>query len=171
MIRYALRCRKDHEFEAWFRSIADYDKQVAKRVLACPICGDAKIEKALMAPSIGRAGKDKGGARSSEPAPAAAETPVASDAPAPTAAPEEKIQLAADPRQQALIQAMRELRKKITDGADYVGDKFAEEARKIHYQESEPRGIYGETSSEEAEALDEEGIPFARVPWVPRENS
>jgi hypothetical protein len=153
MIRYSLRCRKDHEFEAWFRSSADYDKQAADNGIPCPICGDHRIVKAPMAPSIGRAGKDKGA-----PAPAPAASP---------AGPEEKVQLAADPRQQALIQAMRELRKKIVEGADYVGDKFAEEARKIHYQETEPRGIYGEATREEAEKLAEEGVEFAPLPPVP----
>jgi hypothetical protein len=151
MIRYSLRCQKDHEFEAWFRSSADYDKQAADNGLPCPICGDHKIVKAPMAPSIGRAGKGTG-------APAPGASP---------AVPEEKLQLAADPRQQALIQAMRELRKKIVEGSDYVGDKFAEEARKIHYQETEPRGIYGEATREEAEKLAEEGVEFAPLPPVP----
>jgi hypothetical protein len=166
MIRYSLRCRKDHEFEAWFRSISDYETQVKKRNVSCPICGDAKVEKALMAPSIGRAGKDKG-ASPPAPTPTATEAPASIDTPAPAEAPQEKVQLAADPRQQALIQAMRELRKKITDGADYVGDKFAEEARKIHYKETEPRGIYGEATREEAEKLAEEGVEFAPLPPVP----
>jgi hypothetical protein len=150
MIRYALRCRKDHEFEAWFRSSADYDKQVAEKGVPCPLCGDDRIVKAPMAPSIGRAGKDKGAPAASAPAG------------------EEKVQLAAvDPRQQALYQAMRELRKKVVENSDYVGDKFAEEARKIHYQESEPRGIYGEATREEAEKLAEEGVEFAPLPPVP----
>ncbi len=157
MIRYALRCGKGHEFEAWFRSIADYDRQAADHVVACPACGDHQVEKALMAPSIGRAGKDK--SRPSVPEPQAA---------APAAAPPaDKVQLAADPRQQALIQAMREIRKKIVENADYVGDRFAEEARKIHYREAEPRGIYGEATREEAEKLAEEGVEFAPLPPVP----
>jgi hypothetical protein len=156
MIRYSLRCQKDHEFEAWFRSSADYDKQAVDNGVPCPICGDHKIQKAPMAPSIGRAGKDKG----ASPLPATPNTAAPS-------APEEKVQLAADPRQQALIQAMRELRKKIVEGSDYVGDKFAEEARKIHYQETEPRGIYGEATPEEAEKLAEEGVEFAPLPPVP----
>ena len=159
MIRYSLRCTKDHAFEAWFRSSADYDKQAAGNGVPCPICGDHRIVKAPMAPSIGRAGKDKGA--SPPPAVQGAATPSA-----PVQA-EEKVQLAADPRQQALIQAMRELRKKIVEGSDYVGDKFAEEARKIHYQETEPRGIYGEATREEAEKLAEEGVEFAPLPPVP----
>jgi hypothetical protein len=113
-----------------------------------------------MAPSIGRAGMDKGKAAH----------PPPSEAPAPAAAPD-KTQLIADPRQRALIEAMRELRKKITENADYVGDKFAEEARKIHYQETEPRGIYGEATREEAEELAEEGVAFAPLPPVPDERN
>jgi hypothetical protein len=160
VIRYALRCRKDHEFEAWFRSSGDYDEQAGKKRVPCPVCGDTKVEKALMAPAIGRAGKDKG-----RPKPAPAPAAEASE---PSA---EAVQLAADPRRQALIQTMRELRKKITESADYVGDKFAEEARKIHYEEAEPRGIYGEATREDAEALAEEGIEFAPLPPVPEDRN
>ncbi len=157
MIRYALRCEKDHAFEAWFRSGADYDRLADAGGVACAVCGSVRVEKAPMAPSIGRAGKD----RAALPPP---------EAPAPAAAPD-KAQLVADPRQRALIEAMRELRQKITENADYVGDKFAEEARKIHYQETEPRGIYGEATREEAEELAEEGVAFAPLPPVPDERN
>jgi len=161
MIRYALRCDKDHAFEGWFRSGADYDKLAAAKGVSCTVCGSVKVEKAIMAPSIGRAGKDKG-ARSMPP-PASAETsPDAPAGPAP-----DPVQLAADPRRRAMIEGMRGLRKKITENADYVGDRFAEEARKIHYQEAEPRGIYGEATREEAEQLAEEGVEFAPLPPVP----
>lgn len=164
MIRFRLRCDKDHEFEAWFRSGEDYDKLAAAKGVACAVCGSVTVEKALMAPAIGRAGKDKG-ARIPEPALPA----PAADAPAEAVG--ERMQLAADPRQKAMIAALRELRAKITANADYVGDKFAEEARKIHYQEVEPRGIYGEASREEAEQLAEEGIEFAPLPPVPDERN
>ncbi len=157
MIRYALRCEKDHAFEAWFRSGADYDRLADAGGVACAVCGSVRVEKAPMAPSIGRAGKDRA-------------APPPPEAPAPAAAPD-KTQLVADPRQRALIEAMRELRKKITENADYVGDKFAEEARKIHYQETEPRGIYGEATREEAEELAEEGVAFAPLPPVPDERN
>ena len=161
MIRYALRCEKDHEFEGWFRSGADYDKLANAKGVSCTVCGSSKVEKAIMAPSIGRAGKDKG-ARAA-PAPPA----PAPDGAAASAVPSDKVQFAADPRQRAMIEAMRELRRKITENADYVGDRFAEEARKIHYQEAEPRGIYGEATREEAEQLAEEGVEFAPMPPVP----
>ena len=160
MIRYALRCGKDHAFEAWFRSGADYDRLAAAGGVACTVCGSVKVEKAIMAPSIGRAGKDKGAP--TVPPPARSPGEVAAPTPTP-----EQMQLAADPRRRAMIEAMRELRKKITENAYYVGDRFAEEARKIHYQEAEPRGIYGEATREEAEQLAEEGVEFAPLPPVP----
>jgi len=160
MIRYVLRCPKDHEFEGWFRSSTDYDKLAAAKGVSCPECGSDRIEKALMAPAIGRAGKDKGKAEPAPPPPAA--TPPA---------PAETVQLAADPRRQALIETMREIRKKIVASADYVGDRFAEEARKIHYEETAPRGIYGEATREEAAELVEEGIAFAPLPPIPEERN
>lgn len=144
MILYDLQCAKGHRFEAWFKDGAAYDDLSGKRKLACPLCGDRKVDKAVMAPRIGKS-------RSTQ-----ADQPVAM------------------PNKAVMgehLKALRELRRKIEDSCDYVGDDFAEEARKIHYGETDPRGIYGETSREEAEALDEEGIEYARVPWVPSENS
>jgi hypothetical protein len=140
MISYTLRCSEGHEFEAWFRSSADYDKAVGKTV--CPACNSKKVEKALMAPAVART--DKG-----------SKMPVA----------------AADPRQAAMREALRELRRKVTENADYVGDKFAEEARKIHYNETEPRGIYGEANMEDAKALLEEGIEFHPLPMLPEDGN
>jgi hypothetical protein len=148
MIRYTLRCSKTHEFEAWFRSIDDYDRAVAEGEAACPVCGDTKVAKVLMTPAV--AGTHK------------------SDA-APTG---EKVKLAVpDPRQQAMVAALRELRKHVTANADYVGDRFAEEARKIHYDEVEARGIYGEATGEEAKALADEGIEFLPLPSLPEDRN
>jgi hypothetical protein len=90
--------------------------------------------------------------------------PVEKPAPTPAAAPAKP----AETPQTMAVKALRELRSKVEANCDYVGPAFAEEARRIHYGETEPRGIYGETSDEEAEALDEEGIEFAKIPWVPR---
>jgi hypothetical protein len=144
MIRYSLRCDKEHEFEAWFRSSAEYDRQADAGGVPCPVCGETKVAKAPMAPAVGRA--DKGG--------------------------DDKVQLAvADPREQALRSAIRELRKKVTEHADYVGERFADEARKIHYKEVEARGIYGEATSDEAKALSEEGIEFHPLPSVPEDRN
>jgi hypothetical protein len=142
MIRYTLRCDREHEFEAWFRSGGDYDRAAKAGGNVCPVCGSAEVEKALMAPAVA-------GARKSS-----------------------TVSLAApDPRRAILREAMREFRKKVTEGADYVGDKFAEEARKIHFEETEPRGIYGEATVEEARQLAEEEIAFQPLPSLPEEQN
>jgi hypothetical protein len=145
MIRYALQCDQDHEFEAWFRSSAEYEKLSAAGANMCPLCESPKTSKAMMAPQVART--DKGS--------------------------NEKITLAAtpDPKHKAMLQAMRELRRKVTENADYVGPRFADEARKIHYNEVEPRGIYGEATTEDAKKLAEEGIDFAPLPQVPEERN
>jgi hypothetical protein len=138
MIRFTLRCEQDHEFEAWFRSATDYEKGIGT---TCPVCGSEKVEKALMAPAVGQAARRKG----------------------------KDLTLAAtpDPRQRAMIEALREMRRQVTESADYVGDRFAEEARKIHYNETAPHAIYGEATGEEAKALIEEGVEFQPLPSLP----
>lgn len=146
MIRYQLRCDKAHGFESWFRDSAAYDALAAAGEVVCPVCGSAKVEKQLMAPAI---------AKPSENTPAAG-------------GPEDQTNQA-----QAMaiagerLRQLRELRRQIEANADYVGPAFAEEARKIHYGETDPRNIYGETSGEDMKALHEEGIDIAVVPWVP----
>jgi hypothetical protein len=150
VIRYTLRCAHDHEFEMWFRSIGDYDRAVAAGEAACPVCGESKVEKALMTPAV------SGTKKSTDPEPGK----------------DEKVKLAVpDPRRQAMVAALRELRKQVTEQADYVGDKFAEEARKIQYNEVEPHGIYGEATSEEAQALADEGIDFLPLPSLPEDRN
>jgi hypothetical protein len=153
MIRYALQCDHGHPFEAWFRSGADFDKGETE----CPVCGSLAVSKAVMAPQVAR--KDRGEA--ARPAEAKSETTKS-----------EKLRLAtADPRQQAMIAAIKELRRQVTENADYVGDKFAEEARKIHYEEAEKRGIYGEATGDEAKALVEEGIEVHPLPVLPEDRN
>ncbi len=144
MILYDLRCRKGHVFEAWFRDSAAYDRQVAAGELACPTCGSKRVGKAPMAPRLGKGAGRRGG-----PAGARAETTRAG----------------------RIMRAMHELRRKVEENFDYVGGGFAEEARKIHYGEADPRNIYGETSEEEAEALRDEGVTFTRVPWPAHHDS
>src|SRR5262249_49962111 len=138
-----------------FRSSADYDHAAGAGETACPICGPARVEKMPMAPAIARSGNNKPAGKSE------------------TTEKPEKVNLVAapDPRQQALIQTMRELRRQVTEHADYVGDRFAEEARKIHYKEIEARGIYGEATTEEAKKLIEEGIEFQPLPTFPEERN
>lgn len=150
MILFNLRCAKEHVFEGWFRSGDAFEQQAATKKISCPVCGGRRIEKAPMAPRIG-----KGGARAED---TGAEVPPALPAVAAGKAAE-------------LQKALRELRAKVESESDYVGDRFAEEARRIHYGEVETRSIYGESSDAESEALREEGVPFARIPWPPRHDS
>jgi len=142
MIRYTLHCDREHEFEAWFRSAGDYDRAAKAGENRCPVCGSAEVGKALMAPAVSGTKKN------------------------------EKMSLAApDPRSRVMREALREFRKKVTENADYVGDKFAEEARKIHYEETEQRGIYGQATTEEAHELAEEGIAFQPLPPLPEDRN
>lgn len=159
MIRYMLICSAEHEFESWFRSSADFEGQKTARLLTCPVCGSAQVERALMTPKI-----VSGRARAGE------ETQTApKEAPAPAGVPQPMV--LADPARAALIEAMAEIRKKVMETADYVGDQFAEEARKIHYGEVERHGIYGEATNEEARELLEEGIEVHALPVLPADRN
>jgi hypothetical protein len=166
MILYRLRCSKGHEFESWFKDSKTYERQERKSVIGCAVCGDSKVRRAVMAPRIGKKGKTEVEAPGAA-APAAAPAP----APAPAATPAQH-QMAALARKmpKELREALLKVRAEVEKNCEHVGDKFAEEARKIHYGESDKRGIYGETSDEEAEELAEEGIEFGRLPWIPRGN-
>ncbi|MDJ0946788.1 MAG: DUF1178 family protein [Kiloniellales bacterium] len=153
MIRFDLRCRRDHHFEAWFRDNAAFEAQAAAGDLGCPVCGSHKVEKAIMAPRIARSADPSG--------PGQGARPHASVAMAKGGSPEEA---------QALRATLERLRDHVEATCDYVGEAFPEEARKIHYGETEARGIYGQASDTEAEALAEEGVEFSRLP-LPRRDS
>ena len=156
MIRYDLICDKGHEFDGWFSDSAAYDGQAKRGLVTCVHCGSAKIEKQLMAPGI----PVKGNRRKEGPTKPAA------------AAPSQPVLASAfDPRQEKLLQMMREMRKTVEENAEYVGNRFAEEARKIHYDESEKRGIYGETTARDAKALIEEGIDIHPLPVLPEDGN
>jgi hypothetical protein len=146
MILYDLRCPKGHTFEAWFRDSGTYEAQAAAGEVPCPTCGSTKVEKALMAPNVSGAKKKH---QEALPTKATMETKQAAE----------------------MRKALVDMRQKIEDNFDYVGGGFAEEARKIHYGEADSRNIYGETTSEEASSLDDEGIEVQRVPWLPRNDS
>jgi len=156
MIHYQLRCSADHSFDGWFRDSASFDVQAERGLVACPICGDTAVNRALMAPRIkkGAAVLDSSGAPDTVPAPAE-----------PEKAGPEKAAVAMPDHMRAMLQ---KLRAEVERNCDYVGPGFAEEARRIHRGESDRRGIYGESTPEQAEALADEGIEVARVPWVPR---
>ena len=161
MIRYTLVCGKGHSFESWFQNSATYDKQAKRGLVSCPVCGDAKVGKAIMAPKL--SGTKKRSA-------AAAPSPV-SDAPA-APSPEAKAPVAMmSPQEREFRAKLKELRDHLTKNADYVGQKFPEEARKMHYGEIDHRSIYGEASPQEAKDLHEEGIEFHPLPVLPDERN
>jgi hypothetical protein len=143
VIAYNLICGDGHEFEGWFKDSAAFDSQAKKGVLACPICGDAEVKKAIMAPAV-KTSVTKAKGRQEVIAPDASK-----------------------PDRQKLRQFMAGYRKFIEENAEYVGPKFPEEARKIHYGETEERHIYGESTAGEARELIEEGIEIAPVPPDP----
>ncbi|HVZ52493.1 MAG TPA: DUF1178 family protein [Pseudolabrys sp.] len=166
MIKYALVCHKGHAFESWFADSAAFDKQAKRKLIACPRCDSTKVEKAIMAPRVTTSKKR---ARAMD-AQVAAEAPVpaaAAPAPMPTSAPVAMI----SPQEQEFRAKLKELRDHLTKNSDNVGAKFPEEARKMHYGETEHRSIYGVASPDEAKDLAEEGIEFHPLPVLPDERN
>jgi hypothetical protein len=162
MIRYALTCERDHAFESWFQNSAAYDKQSKRGLVTCPVCGSAKVAKAIMAPRLAHAGI-------AEPAPPAPPPQPAPLAAMPQAPPAKAPVAIMSPQERELRQKLKELRDHVTKNASYVGPRFPEEARKIHYGETEHRSIYGEASPDEAKQLHDEGIEFHPLPILPDE--
>ena len=141
MIHYQLRCAGEHEFDGWFKDSAGFERQASRGLVACPVCADAKVSRALMAPGIRAKSEPK--------------------------------HVAVRPKAGGVIPdnvraALTQLRVEVEKNCDYVGGEFAAEARRIHYGEADARGIYGESSEAEAEALADEGIEIAQIPWLPR---
>ncbi len=165
MIRYALACDQGHTFESWFQNSAAYDKQAKRGLVTCPHCGSAKVEKALMAPQLSGTKK-----RGKTPAPS--QDAPAPQVPAPVPAPDAPAPVAMmSPPEREFRKKLKELRDHLTKNADYVGQKFPEEARKMHYGEIEHRSIYGEASPQDAKELHEEGIEFHPLPVLPDERN
>jgi hypothetical protein len=156
MIRYALACDNGHDFESWFPSSASYDAQAERGLVTCPLCGSAKVDKQIMAPSLGRKGSAK--AEPERPGAPVHAAPVPA-APAPMAILSE--------REQAIRAMLKAVREHVVKTADYVGGDFADEARKMHYGEIEHRSIYGEANPADAKALIEEGIEVHPIPVLP----
>ena len=154
MIHYQLRCGQDHGFDGWFKDSASFEKQAKRGLIECPDCGGTDIERALMAPALGR--------REAVPAVVEASSPPAA---APAAAPENVAAVRLPAR---MVAALQRMRAEVEKNCDYVGTDFADQARAMHRGEVEPKGIYGEASDEQAESLAEEGVAVARIPWVPR---
>ncbi|MDO9414231.1 MAG: DUF1178 family protein [Pseudolabrys sp.] len=158
MIRYTLNCNKGHSFESWFADSGAYDKQVKRGLVSCPMCGSVKVEKAIMAPRLSSTAK-KRKASVDAPAPAADSTP------------NNQPVAMMSPQEMEFRSKLKELREHITKNADDVGQKFPEEARKMHYGETEHRSIYGVASPDDAKALAEEGIEFHPIPILPDERN
>jgi hypothetical protein len=144
MIRYALACDQDHDFEGWFARSADFDAQAAGGLVECPVCGSKAVRKQIMAPAV--AGTKKRGA-------------AAPPADATTG------------RHQVMMEAMAHVRRHVEENFDYVGDTFAREARAIHEGKSEDRGIYGEATPAEVKGLVDDGVPVASLPPEPAKKS
>jgi hypothetical protein len=167
MIKYALRCERGHEFESWFKNSAAYDSQRKRGLIACPGCNSAKVEKAIMAPRLARSESAE-----AEPLPAAdtaASSTPSLPMPMPFAPPGKGNVAIMSSQERELRKKLKELREHIVKNADYVGQRFPEQARKIHYGETEHRSIYGEASPEEAKELHDEGIAFHPLPILPDE--
>lgn len=141
MIRFSLHCDQEHEFDGWFRNGDDFDTQKKRGFVSCPVCGSSRVDKALMAPAVATGRK------------------------------KEQIALAMSAEQKRLMTQLRELSEKVRENADYVGDKFAEEARKIHFGETDPRGIYGEASVDEVKGLLEDGVEVMPLPEFPEDRN
>lgn len=141
MISFSLRCDSGHEFEAWFRNNADFDGQQERGLVACPHCGSKEVTKALMAPAVST-GRRK-----------------------------EKMALAMGEEQKKVLKHLKQLSEKLREGSEDVGQKFAEEARKIHFGETEQRGIYGEATFEEVNALVDEGVDLLPLPPLPEDRN
>jgi hypothetical protein len=167
MIRYALNCDQGHSFESWFANSAAYDKQAKRGLVACPVCGSVKVEKAIMAP---RLAASLGHSATADPRPTPSATNPTPPPPQSTATPPipPKTPVAMmSAAEREVRHKLKELRDHITKNAHYVGPRFPEEARKIHYGETEHRSIYGEASPEEAKQMHEEGIEFHPLPVLP----
>lgn len=145
MIVFDLLCGNDHEFESWFQDSAAYEKLAKAGHVACPICGDTKVSKSLMAPAVSGTKKKSN----------------------------EKMAVSAKAARQMgkYMEAVKEMREQVEKNCDYVGDKFPEEARKMHYGEADTRNIYGEATDKEAESLKDEGVEVQRIPWTPSEDA
>ena len=177
MIVFDLTCAQGHIFEGWFRDSAAFDEQRTAGDIICPVCADCTISKAPMAPRL--ALSTRGEEVAPQPARAAGRSSAVTAVTADRRRREEVFHAPSGARSRGkaaalaaeAARALRALREEVQKSCDYVGDKFAEEARKMHYGEAEKRSIYGETTFDEAKELRDEGIEIQPLPRLPRENA
>ena len=176
MIKYSLICEFHHSFEGWFSDSASFEKQCEHDLISCPECGVSKVRRALMTPNLS-AGKHKNqlvapdGMSKLEGSPVGGEASIAHNSD--ISLPADK-QIRNQSKQQIspeqIITMMRRVRSYVEAHGRNVGDKFADEALKIHYGEKEQDIIYGTCTPEEGEHLADEGVEFAQIPSLPKDN-
>lgn len=138
MIRYRLKCGEGHGFEAWFKDSKAFDKQSKRGLVECPACGGTGVTKDIMAPAVPKKGR-----------------------------PQDRHEARAEQVAREILKSADAVRRRVEETCDYVGPAFPEEARKIHYGETEERGIYGEATMDDARELNEEGIEVSPLPPAP----
>ena len=171
MIRYTLACDEGHAFESWFANSATFDRQVKRGLISCPVCNSTKVEKAIMAPRVaGTKRRDDASVSAAMPEGPGSSQPSASKAPPETSQTNVSAPVAMiAPQEREFRKKLKELREHLIRNADYVGQRFPEEARKMHYGEIEHRSVYGEATPDQAKELHEEGIEFHPLPVLPDE--
>ena len=160
MIHYQLRCDHNHEFDGWFNGSAGFETQAERGLIECPVCGGTRVRRALMAPAVSTREAPEPAPPVSAPQQQVPPPPAASPGMPPGTSP-------GRPMPAQLVAILQRMRAEVERNCDYVGPTFAEEARKIHRGEADARGIYGETTPEDAERLADEGIEIQSIPWVP----
>lgn len=142
MIQYSLKCEDGHAFDSWFQSASAFDSLKKAGHISCVVCGSSKVEKAIMAPRVTASRKK-------------------------ATAPEAKPQTTAPSTGQDVQPDLAEMKRKIEENSDYVGENFASEARSMHLGDAPERSIYGQANAEEAKALIEDGVPVLPLPFMP----
>jgi hypothetical protein len=175
MIKYQLVCDLAHEFEGWFQTSAAFDVQNQAGLVSCPVCNSSTVRRALMTPNLASPKRRQTPSAANIPNTEAPNTGIHG---APASSSFDRVKASAsgvaasrgvDKIGEAMAQ-LRQLQRKIKTESRDVGTEFAAEARKIHYGESVPESIYGQSSHEECEALADEGIDVVAMPWLPPEH-
>lgn len=169
MIVFDLQCTPlGHRFEGWFGSSSDYESQQARGLVSCPSCGSLDVSKAVMAPHVGRKGNQIA-------APSVRQENPASEGDQPSSVPvsQPMANIPMPPQAVAMLKAVAAMQAEALKSSTWVGEKFADDARAMHYGEKDVAPIHGRATLKEAQELAEEGIPVAPVlvPVIPPEEA
>ena len=181
MIKYQLICEFTHEFEGWFQTGAAFDAQNEAGLVTCPVCDSVKVRRALMTPNLASPKRRRDDvhrlpmAETGQQAGTIAPSSQAASGQTASAhvAASKPASAQAAPSQAVLGEAiaqLRQLQRKVKSECRDVGTDFATEVRKMHYGDSEPENVYGQSSAEERESLADEGIDIVTLPWLPPEH-